>query len=431
MTEFEKSLSILKNASRSGSRLGLERIYELVHLLGDPQDSVPAVHTAGTNGKGSFCAMLSAALTACGYRTGTFSSPAMLSQNDCIRINGEPVSKEIFADAVIRADRGSESMADRPTEFELLTAAAFLIFLEQGCEVNVIECGMGGDGDSTNVISRPLLSVITNVTIDHCAFLGSTVPEIAEHKAGIIKEGVPVFFGGDDPQALEVVRRRAERKGSKLYTLPGLDICTVENGGGDITVRYKGAEYSVPLRGSYQSRNLLNVLACTDILRGSGLLLPESSVRSGLAAVRWEGRFEKLCDDPLIIFDGAHNRDGMFELCRSIRRSFKGIRPAVLIGVLADKDYASYAEMLSPLVCRAFAIAPDNPRALPASQLADCFVSRGLPTEPFGSIADGFAAAADFARENSLPLLVIGSLYMYRDIRRECERQQGIGGGKV
>ena len=420
MTEFEKAVSILKKASRSGSRLGLERIFELAALIGDPQDKPKTVHVAGTNGKGSFCAMLSSVLTAQGYKTGTFSSPVMLKENDCVRIDGRPVSEKIFADAVIRTAEASEGMTDKPTEFELLSTAAFLIFAEQDCDFAVIECGMGGDGDSTNIIRRPMLSVITNVTIDHCAYLGNTTAEIASHKAGIIKSGVPVFFGGEDAAAFEVIRRRAELMDAELFT-PKVSAFEPSDCEG-VGARYKGEEYRVPLKGSYQYKNLISVLTCIEILRSEGVTLTVEAVKRGLKSVRWEGRFEQLCSDPVVIFDGAHNSDGMESFCESIRSRFGDVKPVLLIGVLADKDYRYYADMLRPLVGRVFAIAPNNPRALPSRELAECFNGLCLPTEPFPSVSEGFAAAYAYCCEHLLPLLVAGSLYMYSDIVKEVER---------
>lgn len=420
MTDFEKAKQKLKNASRLGSRLGLERIYELAALLGDPQDKSKTIHVAGTNGKGSFCAMLSSVLAAGGLRTGMFSSPVMLKENDCIRINGEPVSEEVFADAVIRAEQATDRMDDKPTEFELLTAVAFLIFAEQKCDFAVIECGMGGDGDSTNIIREPLLSVITNVTIDHCAFLGNTTAEIASHKAGIIKPGVPVYFGGDDRSAYEVISSRAATLSSELYTP---DYSAFEPLDGDsIGVRFKGEQYRVPLYGSYQYKNLINALSCVEILRRKGVELDRDSLVHGLENVRWEGRFEKLSDDPTVIFDGAHNRDGMESFCESIRRFYKNVKPALLIGVLADKDYRSYAEMLRPLIGRVFAVTPDNPRALSAECLSDCFEQQGLLAAPYPTVKEGFEAAYSFCQETDLPLLTAGSLYMYKDIVSEVRR---------
>ena len=425
MTEFEKAKEILKKASRSGSRLGLERILELVSIFDNPQDKLKTIHVAGTNGKGSFCAMISAALSACGYKTGTFSSPVMLEVNDCIRINGLPVDESVFAKAVFKIDAASKQMTDKPTEFEMLTAVAFYIFWQEKCDFAVVECGMGGDTDSTNVISKPLISVITNVTIDHKDYLGNTVSEIASHKAGIIKSGVPVYFGGNDDEAYKVVLQAAKANCSVLYRPDYESVSFPDNGdlnGDDVHINYKGIDYCTPLRGSYQVCNLLNVLSCIDILAEQGISLSPELVRKGIASVHWEGRFEKLCDDPLVIFDGAHNYDGMKELCNSIKRYFNGIKPVILIGVLADKDYRSYADMLRPLVNCAFAVAPDSPRALSSEKLAECFNGFGLDTKAFPDIAAGFDEAYSYCKLKQLPLFVIGSLYMYKDIKNALKK---------
>lgn len=420
MTKYETALELLKKASLQGSRLGLERVTELVSLLGDPQNSYKIIHVAGTNGKGSFSAMLSSVLSAQGYKVGTFSSPYMLTYNDCVRINGMIVSEETFGDAVIRAAEVSEQMTEPPTEFELLTGAVFMLLKEQGCEYAVIECGMGGDGDSTNVIKEPLLSVITNVELDHQAFLGNTHAEIASHKAGIIKQGIPVFFGGDNAEALEVIKGRAECNGSKLYRpepskIRFIDTDKILSKG--ITFNYGSAEVSVPLRGSYQFKNIINVISCIDILRELSVKITDLSVCVGLASVSWEGRFELLSADPTVIFDGAHNPDGMRSLCDSIKLCFPNTRPVILTGVLADKDYKLYSDMLYPLIDSAFTITPDNPRALGADKLAECFNENGIRAKAFTSIRDGLNAAYEYCKQKDLPLLIIGSLYLYKDIR--------------
>ena len=415
MNRYVTAKELLKKASRSGSRLGLERIYELACKLGDPQKDLKIIHVAGTNGKGSFSAMLSAVLTAQGYKTGMFSSPAMLDYTDQYRINGRCISEELFAETLLKVSAAAESMEDQPTEFELLTAAAFLLFKEQCCDYAVIECGMGGDGDSTNIITSPLLSVITNVALDHCAFLGSTTAEIAAHKAGIIKQGRPVYFGGDDKAAFDVISEVAKQKGSTLYRPVSLEQITSKDG--RFTVCFKGNSFTLPLSGTYQLKNLTNVLSCVEILKNEGVEISDSAVKKGLESVRWEGRFETLLTEPTVIFDGAHNPDGMTELCRSIKAVFPETKPAILIGVLADKDYSLYCEMLKPLVCRAFAIAPVNHRALSPEVLSECFNRGGIECKPFVSIESGFEAAYGFCRRENIPLLVIGSLYLYKDIR--------------
>ncbi|MBR1384395.1 MAG: bifunctional folylpolyglutamate synthase/dihydrofolate synthase [Ruminococcus sp.] len=418
MTRFEKALELLKQVSGSGSMLGLERVSELASAFGDPQNAVPVIHVAGTNGKGSFCAMMASVLSEQGLKVGTFNSPAMLTANDQIRINGEPVSEELFADTVIRVYEKGKQKEIFPTEFEIVTVAAFLIFIQEGCDIAVVECGMGGDGDATNIISRPILSVITNVSLDHCNYLGGTTAEIASHKAGIIKQGRPVYYGGGDISAYDVIKQAAALKGSELYTIDDFkDIIETDINSDDTAVIYRENAVSVPLKGAYQVRNLVNVLSCIEILRSEGYDIGIDNIRSGLAKVHWEGRFEQLSSDPLIIFDGAHNPDGMEQLCRSIEDYFPNNKPAILIGVLADKDYALYGLMLKDLVDRAFTVAPVNPRALSADELAKALKNKGISAEPFDSIVQGLEAAVDYCLSANKPLLIIGSLYMYKDVK--------------
>ena len=294
---YTEALAYMKKAAERGSVLGLSRVTELLHIMGDPQDRVRTVHISGTNGKGSFGAMLTAVLKSSGYKVGGFSSPAITSVTDSFRIGGEEISQQDFADLIGDIAPICESMEEKPTEFEVLTAAAFELFVRRGCEIAVVECGMGGDLDSTNVIKAPVLSVITNVQKDHSALLGDTVAEIASHKAGIIKQGRPVYFGGDSEEAYEIIADRAKAMGAELF-LPDYsrfswseDCCTTD--GADIV--FEGEKLHIPLLGTYQFINAVNVLSCVEILRHQGLSIPPDAVKSGLAEVKWHGRFEVLC----------------------------------------------------------------------------------------------------------------------------------------
>ena len=214
---FEEALGYLKKAAERGSILGLSRITELLRLMGDPQEKVRTVHIAGTNGKGSFGAMLTSVLKSAGYKVGGFSSPAITKVTDSFRIDGAELPEEEFAELIGDIAPICESMDEKPTEFEVLTAAAFELFVRKGCDIALVECGMGGDLDSTNVIKAPVLSVITNVQKDHAAFLGNTIAEIASHKCGIIKQGRPVYFGGDSEEACEIAADTAEKMGAELF----------------------------------------------------------------------------------------------------------------------------------------------------------------------------------------------------------------------
>ena len=413
---YTDAIEYMKIAAQRGSVLGLSRITELLWHMGDPQDRVNAIHIAGTNGKGSFGAMLTSVLKSAGYKVGGFSSPAITKVTDSFRINGEEISEQDFADLIANIAPLCERMDEKPTEFEVLTAAAFELFMRKDCDIAVVECGMGGDTDSTNVIKEPVLSVITNVQKDHGAFLGNSVTEIASHKFGIIKEGRPVYYGGNSEEAYEIAAVIAGRLGCQLY-IPDYsqfswsdDNCTIE--GTELT--YKGQKLRIPLLGTYQFENAVNVLSCIEILRKEGMDIPESAVREGLANVKWHGRFEIISREPLVIYDGAHNPDGIRCAADSIRRYFGEQKVVLLIGVMADKEYGLYADMLGELADTAFAVQPDNPRALNSGALAQALTQRGLTTRPFDDYDMGVRTAYEYAKEHGMPLIALGSLYMYR-----------------
>ena len=318
MLSAAQSIARMQQIAAPGMKMGLERTKALLSALGDPQEKLRVIHVAGTNGKGSFSAMLSSVLTAQGFKTGSFNSPAMLELSDQFGINCKSVPEPALAEAINAVCDAAEALSDTPTEFEMITAAAFRLFFRESCDICVMECGMGGDTDSTNVISSPLLSVITNVAVDHAAFLGSTTAEIASHKAGIIKQGRPVYFGGNDPQALKVISERADALSAKLY-LPERESVRFLDSNSCTEFVYKHRKLSCPLRGVYQQDNIINVLSCIDILRSLGIKITSEAVKQGLSEVRWPGRFETLSSEPKMIFDGAHNPDGMQSLCESIK----------------------------------------------------------------------------------------------------------------
>ena len=424
---YTEALGYLKKAAERGSILGLSRITELLRLMGDPQEKVRTVHIAGTNGKGSFGAMLTSVLKNAGYRVGGFSSPAITKITDSFRIDGEELSEEDFAELIGDIAPICESMNEKSTEFEVLTAAAFELFVRKGCDIALVECGMGGDLDSTNVIKAPVLSVITNVQKDHAAFLGNTIAEIASHKCGIIKQGRPVYFGGDSEEACEIAADTAKEHGAELL-LPDYsqfswtdESCTIN--GTDIT--YKGEKLHIPLLGTYQCENAVNVLSCAEILRREGLVIPAEAVREGLANVKWHGRFEVLCREPLIIYDGAHNPDGIRCAADSIRRYFDK-RVVFLIGVMADKEYGLYADMLGELADTVFAVKPDNPRSLDSSVLAETFRKKSIRAVPCEDYSEGVRAAYSYAEEKGLPLIALGTLYMYRQFTEELGKIKGL-----
>lgn len=413
-----EALAYLQQAAARGPRLGLERVRELVHRLGDPQKKLQVIHLAGTNGKGSVGAMLAAILHAAGIRTGHFASPALCSVNDYFRLDGQTVSDDKLIASLGEVKAQAERMADLPTEFEILAAAAYVLFAREACSVAVVECCMGGDSDCTNVIEKPLLSVITNIRKDHCAFLGDTIAEIASHKAGIIKRECPVLNGCRNPEAVRVIEARAKVLHAPLYHRAELvqDVRATLNS----TELYSdtfGALH-LPLLGLYQPDNAELVLRAVQILRMQGVQLPDAAVRAGLASCRWHGRFEVLRRNPLVLFDGAHNPDGMRKTTESLAYYFGRTRQLIIvIGVMADKDYQCYPELLRGLAAQVYTVTPDQKRALSADALCKVFADAGIPAEACRTVPEALRRA----RRSGKPVVGLGSLYLYPEFLSALE----------
>ena len=404
----------IKIAAERGSKLGLERITELCDRLGKPQNKTPIIHIAGTNGKGSFGAMLSAILAESGYTVGGFSSPALTDLTDSFRINGENISDDDFNDVMADLIPICEDMVDKPTEFEVLTAAAYELFNRKNCDIALIECGMGGETDSTNVVEKPLLSVITNIALDHTAFLGDTIEEIARCKAGIIKNSRPVLYGGNE-SALAVIRDISQKNGSQLTLTDSERVTVLESDISGVVYHDKAfGRLILPLIGTYQRGNLANVLTAVELLRSEGMNITENAVKSGISKAVWQGRFEVVSRNPLIIYDGAHNPDGIIQAAESIS-AYIGGKIALLIGVMADKEYGLYPEILGKFIDKAFTVRPDNPRSLDSESLAAAFEENGIDVLSCGTVESGLRLALEYAKNRDIPLIVLGSLYMYRE----------------
>ncbi len=414
---YDEALEYIHSISWTFCKPGLERITALCHALGDPQKDLKFIHVAGTNGKGSFCSMLESILRASGYRTGMFTSPYIKNFNERMMVSGQPISNEALAELVTRIQPVADAMTDRPTEFELITAIGFAYFKECGCDVVILEAGMGGRLDSTNVIRNPLLSVITGIALDHTAFLGDTVEKIAAEKAGIIKDGAPVLFGGTDLSAAEVIKKTASERGSAYCAV---DYGALQNVTSDLSGSHFDfgtfANLHIKLLGLYQPRNAAVVLSAMSLLQERGLMISEDAIRKGLLAARWPARFEILSHDPLTIFDGAHNPQGIDAAVESIGYYFGKEKVYIMTGVLRDKDYRYIASRLATVAECAFVLTPENPRALDGKEYASILQSFGVSSAAYPSIADAYKTAVDSAKKDEKPLLILGSLYTYEAI---------------
>ena len=433
---YEKALEYIHSVCWQKNVPGLARIGELLGKLGEPQKALRFIHGAGTNGKGSTCAMLASVLGAAGYRVGLYTSPFIVRFNERMQIDGVQIPDGELAEITEYVKPFAEGMAEKPTEFELITAIAMVYFARHACDYVVLEVGMGGRLDPTNIIEAEnvAVSVITGIAMDHTAFLGDTDVKIAAEKAGIIKKGVPAVFGGAhvpvgakadcevDPQACAaVIKAKAGEMGAPYSESRPEALRNVKS---DIFgSRFDLGEYKdmfIPLAGVYQPYNAATVLAVLEILKEQGAKLTEKAVRDGLAAVKWPGRFEILCREPLVISDGGHNPEGIDAAVESAKTYF-GEKIQLISGVMADKDYAHMAGRMSEVACRAFTVRPDSYRALSAGEFAKVFSAGGVPAEGFATVKDAVFAAMDAGRENGKPTLCLGSLYMYGEVKAAVE----------
>lgn len=415
----EKALEYIHSVSWMGSRPGLGRTRTLLALMGNPQDKLSFVHVAGTNGKGSVSAMIAAVLRAAGYKVGLYTSPYILRFNERMQVDGEEISDTELAEITEFVKPFAESMEEHPTEFELVTAIGFEFFRRKGCDVVVLEVGLGGELDSTNVINRPLLSVITEIDYDHTGVLGNSIAEIARAKAGIIKAGAPVVSADNLPEAAEVISKKCKTLGCPHITPDFNELKDKRLSEQGIAFSYRGVPFTVSLLGEYQYRNALMAITAVKQLALSGLNVKTEDVQRGLASVKWRGRFELLCENPMFIYDGGHNPQGVAAAVKSFALRYgKGV---VLLGVMADKDYSTEINSLLGIAQHFVTVTPDNPRALGAEALAEKIRALGGRAVAAASVEKGVLAAAEIA-DGGCPIFALGSLYMYGEIEAAVKK---------
>ena len=412
-----EAIEYIHSVCWKGSIPGLDRTRQLLKLMGDPQDALKFIHIAGTNGKGSTAAMTASILRKAGYRTGLYTSPYIYRFHERMQVNGEPISDEELAAVTEYVKPLASSMSESPTEFELVSCIAFEYFKRQRCDIVVLEVGMGGALDSTNVIRVPEVAVITNIGLDHTDYLGSTVEEIAHTKAGIFKEGGSAVIYRGKPSVEAVFEQVcAERNISlKKADFDGLKRIShsLEGQAFDCGER-KGLQ--LPLLGDHQLHNASVVLSIADTLIEKGWKITEQNIREGLRDVSWPGRFDIMRREPLFIIDGGHNPQCIEALVKNIQDYLKDRKVIVLTGVLADKDYADMYKPVMPLVEQFVCITPPNPRKLEAAQLARYLHDAGAQATPCDTIPDGVRMAMELAGRDGV-VLCFGSLYSIGAIR--------------
>lgn len=394
-----------------GSIYGLSRIQALLEKLGNPQDSLKYIHIAGTNGKGSTAAMTASILRKAGYRTGLYTSPYIYRFNERIQVDGEQISDEDLVAITEYVKPFVEEMEEKPTEFELVCAIAFEYFQRKQCDVVVLEVGMGGEFDATNVIRVPEVAVITNIGLDHTDVLGTTLEEIALTKAGIFKEGgsAVVYRGIPSVEAVfETVC--AERNVSlKKADFDSLKLNSLDLYGQNFNCGSR-KNIQLPLLGDHQLHNASVVLSIADTLIEKGWDISEENIYEGIRDVSWPGRFDIVCRDPLFIIDGGHNPQCLQALVKNIEDYLADRRVIALTGVLADKDYGDMYRPVMPLIDQFVCITPDNPRKMEAADLAKYLRAAGARATACATTQEGVRKAIDLAGKDGA-ILCFGSLY--------------------
>lgn len=414
--DYQEALAYIHAVHWQGHKPGLDRTRALLAALGDPHKGLRFVHVAGTNGKGSTAAMLDSCLRCAGYRVGLFTSPYINRFNERIQVDGVPIPDGDLVRLVEQVRPAASAMADVPTEFELITALGMLYFAQERCDIVVLEVGLGGALDSTNVIDPPACAVITALGMDHVKELGPTLADIAAAKAGIIKPGSPVVSYGGAPEADRVIAAAAAACGAPL-TVADFARLTLRGAGLEgQTFDYDGLTgLTLPLLARYQPRNAVVAIEALRALRARGWQIPDSAIRQGLAQVRWPGRFELLRRDPPFLLDGSHNAHGMRATADSLRALFPGEKFVFLVSIMADKDADEMLRLLLPLAKGFVTVTAPSPRAIPASELAARIEGLGGRAEPAGGIPAAVARVWELAAGG--PAAALGTLYFSGEVR--------------
>ena len=373
---YKEAMEYMEEINRYGSVLGLDNMRELCGRLGNPQNDLRFIHIAGTNGKGSVLAYLSTVFKAAGYKTGRYISPVIFEYRERIQINGRPITKQALCECLEEIkemiDKIVEDGLPHPTPFEIETAMAFLYFKKMKCDIVILETGMGGLSDATNIISNTVAAVFTSISMDHMQYLGKTQEEIAENKAGIIKNGCYVISAAQKPEVLSILMKRAEDKNSPFFVVEEKKITRIKYDVEKQRFSYEGyKDLEIGLAGKHQIMNAALAVKVIEVLGQSGCPVKEKALRAGLADTVWHGRFSVIGRKPLFIADGAHNEDGAKKLADSIRFYFTNKKIIYIMGILRDKEYDKIIGETYELAQDIITITPPgNPRAMHAYDLA-------------------------------------------------------------
>lgn len=413
----QEAIDYIHSFNWLGSRPGLSRTGELLSRMSHPEEKLKFVHIVGTNGKGSTAAMIAQILQEAGYVTGLYTSPYLWRFHERIRVNGAEISDEELGAATTHARQCAQEMEDHPTEFELVTCIALEHFLRKGCDIVVLEAGLGGRLDSTNAIPSPEAVVVTNIGLDHTDLLGDTTEKIAAEKAAVIKAGCGVVLYEQVPSVMELVAQACHEVNAPLTVADFSALHVQEDSREGQRFDYGSfQDVEITLLGAHQRRNAAVALETVQALRRRGWGIPDAAIRSGLERVQWPGRFEILQARPWVVADGGHNPQCAETVRANLDTYFPGDKVVFLLGVLADKDYARLVAQIAGKARAFVAVSPDNTRALSAEKLGAHLAGYGLPVTVCPTVQEGVAAALALAAEDGV-VCALGSLYMTGAVR--------------
>lgn len=432
-TEYQKALDYLysfvdyslKHSSElAKAEFNLDRMFALMDALGNPQNQYPIIHVAGTKGKGSVCALSASALQAAGYKTGLYTSPHFLDFCERIRIHGKPISHEFLIELVEEV-KPKVAKIPKLTTFEITTAIGFLAFARQGCNAAVIEVGLGGRLDATNVVT-PKVSVITSLSYDHMAVLGDTLAKIASEKAGIIKPGIPVVSSPQKEEALEVLLHVAKLKGCD-FTLVGKDVRFEQLASsldGQIlrlsTFPFSSmVDLSIPLLGNHQAENAATTYAA---LKASGLVDSDEAIQKGFAQVEWRGRFEVVRREPPVIFDSAHNADSFARLRETLEEYFPGKMVYLIFGASEDKNVPGMLAEMKPKIKRLFVTRAAHPRALEVEKILELARQAEVESEAVNPVEAALLRALELSEKDGSIVLSAGSMFVTAEVMKAWKK---------
>lgn len=423
---YEEAVKVIDSLLVFGSKPGLERVSELIERIGSPDKKLKFVHIAGTNGKGSTCALIANTLTKAGYKTGMFISPYVIEFRERFQINGQMIPKDELISLVERIYPVVTDMKKEDkiiTEFEFVLAIALEWYCEQNCDIVVLETGLGGRFDATNIIDTPLVSVITSISLDHTAILGDTYEQIAFEKCGIIKpNGITVAYGEQKDGVMDVIGNAAREDDNEFYIADVNSVKKISSSldGSEFVFSYdmcKELNLKIPFIGEHQLKNSATALYALTALRNQGFDISDEAIKEGFSTAFFPARLEVMGKSPVVLLDGAHNPGGAEALSKAINDNLDGVKKIAVVGMLADKDVHTALSKLIPLFDEVITVTPHNPRAMSASELAEIVSEYGKPVTPVEDYETAYKKAISVSGNNGA-VVIFGSLYLAGDMRK-------------